>query len=184
MSKIKSKPNKESYYYKFVEHDDDIIGLLAYALYQKSWQHHKEYLKGEKYPEGNIPVSESEAYQSMFEGQIPAHRVIAEQMLNKRYEAFALDVYGQIRTLEQKLQTVCNHALDIPHIRERVSKRVGFFGFSFWQNVVASAAFPILLGMLILLYNTGSDTNLWPFDNSSPKTHNLESDTSKVRNSR
>lgn len=164
MSKIKIKSNRDSFYYKFVEHKDDIIGLLAYALYQKSWQEHKENLKREKFSDGLIPNEESNAYQSMFESQIPAHRAIAEQMLNKRYEEFASTVLQKIGNLESRLQNLCDHADHIPAIRERVQKKIGFFGFSFWQNVVASAAFPVLLGIIILLYKIGSGTDVWPFE--------------------
>lgn len=187
MSKGKTKSAQESFYYKFVQHEDDVVGLLSYALYQKAWQHHKENLKREKYSDGAIPASESVAYQSMFESQIPAHRIIAEQMLNKRYEEFAHQVFEQIKSIDGNLQVVCSHSNHIPSISDRVHKRVGFFGFSFWQNVVASAALPILLGVLILLYNLGSGADLWPFESSqsSPirdKSNHTERDSLNMSN--
>ncbi len=172
MSKGKAKPIQESFFHKFVENENDVVGLLSYALYQKAWQHHKENLRKEKYADGIIPHSEASAYQSMFEGQILAHRAIAVQMLNKRYEEFASKVYERIHVLEVNVQTICSNSHHIPSIVEKVHKRIGFFGFSFWQNVVASAAFPVLLGVIILLYNLGSDTDLWPLD-----SHSSQSDT-------
>lgn len=161
MSKGKTKPAQESFYYKFVENDNDVIGLLSYALYQKAWHQHKETLKN-KYPDGAVPENEYRTYQSMFEGQISSHRKIAEEILNKRYEDFATMVHEKIDALDVDIKMIHNHSSKIPSIHEKVHKRVGFFGPPFWQNVVASFAFPIILGLLVLLYKIGSGTQIWP----------------------
>ena len=157
---LKTKPTGNTFFDKFVTHEDDIVGYLAYALYEKAWQRHKNTLKG-KYADGAIPEFELKAFESMFEGQILGHRTIAEQMLNKRYEDFANKVHLQISTIENHTKLICEHIDSIPQIHSKVHQQTSFFGFSFWQNVVASAAFPILLGLGVVLYQAGSDENIW-----------------------
>lgn len=178
MSKGKTKPAQESFYYKFVEHENDVIGLLSYALYQKAWHQHKETLKN-KYPDGAVPENEYRTYQSMFEGQISSHRKIAEEILNKRYEDFATMVHEKIDALDKNIQMICGHSSRIPSIHEKVHKHIRFFGPPFWQNVVASAAFPILLGLLVLLYKLGSDTQIWPNSFSWQTSEGNKTDSKK-----
>ncbi|MEZ4967284.1 MAG: hypothetical protein R2791_18740 [Saprospiraceae bacterium] len=178
MAKGKTKPVHESFYSKFVENENDVVGLLSYALYQKAWHQHKETLRN-KYPDGAVPENEYRTYQAMFEGQIPAHKKIAEEILNKRYENFAIMVHEKINALEENVKFIHDYSTHLPDIRDQVNKRVGFFGRPFWQNVVASAAFPILLGLLILLYKIGSDAKMWPDNFSWGSSQGTESKLSK-----